>query len=186
MNASQQPSLTTERLTLRAFDERDAPAVQSLAGDRAIADTTLSIPHPYEDGVAEWWIGQQHEQFEAGTHAIFAVERATDQQLLGAISLTIERDMSAAELGYWIGQPFWNDGYATEAALRIVEYAFVDLDLNRISSRHLVRNPASGRVMQKIGMQHEGTLREATVKWERFEDLELYSLLRREWRGSDA
>lgn len=178
-----QPKFVTDRLILRSFEKRDAPEVQSLAGDRAIADTTLTIPHPYEDGVAEQWIAQHRGQFEAGTHAVFAIELGDDRRLVGAISLTIDRDFSKAELGYWIGQPFWNRGYATEAARRIVGYAFDELELNRIASRHLVRNPASGRVMQKIGMRHEGTLREDTVKWGRFEDLELYSLLRSEWRS---
>lgn len=160
--------------------------MQELAGDRAIADTTLSIPHPYEDGMAEQWIAEHRSQFEAGTHAVFAVELLDDHRLVGAVSLTIDLDFMKAELGYWIGRPFWNEGYATEAARRIVRYAFDDLGLNRISSRHLVRNPASGRVMQKIGMRHEGTLREDTVKWGRFEDLEMYGLLRSERQAAGA
>ncbi len=181
MTAPSQPDLATERLILRPFDASDAPQIQALAGDRAIADTTLSIPHPYEDGMAQAWIAQHREQFEAGTHAVFAIEIAADRRVVGAVSLTIDKDFAAAELGYWVGRPHWNEGYATESARRTVEYGFDDLGLNRISSRHLVRNPASGRVMQKIGMRHEGTLREATIKWDRFEDLELYSVLRREW-----
>lgn len=177
-----QPTLTTERLVLRPFDERDAPDVQLLADDRAIADTTLSIPNPYEDGMAEEWIAQHRSQFEAGTRAVFAMERSADRELVGAISLTIDRQVRKGELGYWVGRPFWNAGYATEAAQRIVEYGFQDLELNRILAKHFVRNPASGRVMQKIGMQKEGTLREDTIKWDRFEDLHIYGLLRSEWQ----
>ncbi len=177
-----QPTLATDRLILRPFGTDDAKTVQALGGDRAIADTTLSIPNPYEDGMAEQWIEQHRGQFEAGTHVVFAIETATDEQLVGAISLTIDRNTEKAELGYWVGKPFWNGGYATEAARRIVEYAFEDLGLNRIVAKHMVRNPASGRVMQKIGMQQEGTLREDTVKWDRFEDLHIYGLLRSEWR----
>ncbi len=181
-----QPTLVTERLVLRPLREDDADAVQVLAGDYAIADTTLSIPHPYEDGMAERWIAAHSSQFELGTHAVFAIELAADQRVVGAISLTLERNFSKAELGYWVGKPFWNHGYATEAARRIVEYGFHNLGLNRISSRHLVRNPASGKVMQKIGMRHEGTLREDTVKWDQFEDLEQYSVLRSEWPHSGS
>ena len=176
-----QPTLTTERLILRPFDATDAAAVQALAGDREIADTTLRIPHPYEDGMAEEWIADHRGQFEAGTLVVFAIELKSDGKLAGAISLTVERGLLKAEMGYWVGRPFWNEGYCTEAARRIVEYGFDDLGLNRIAAQHLVRNPSSGRVMQKIGMRHEGTLKEATIKWDRFEDLELYSLLRREW-----
>ncbi len=179
--STDQESLTTDRLILRPFCKRDAPVVQALGGDRAIADTTLSIPNPYEDGMAEQWIEQHRGQFEAGTHAVFAIERATDNRLVGAISLTIDRELCKAELGYWVGKPFWSEGYATEAARRIVKYGFEELNLNRVLARHMVRNPASGRVMQKIGMQHEGTLREDTIKWGRFEDLHVYGLLRSEW-----
>ena len=182
----EQPVLTTNRLTLRPFSESDATAVQTLAGDRAIADTTLRIPHPYEDGMAEQWIAEHPSQFESGVLTVFAVERTADAELVGAISLTVDRDLRKAELGYWVGKPFWNKGYCTEAAGRMIEYGFEELELNRIAAHHLVRNPASGKVLQKIGMHHEGTLREATIKWDRFEDLELYSLLRREWQAARA
>ncbi len=181
METMEQPTLTSERLILRPFDAGDAAAVQTLAGDREIADTTLRIPHPYEDGMADEWIAAHRGQFEAGTMAVFAIELKSDGELAGAISLTIERGLLKAEMGYWVGTPFWNKGYCTEAARRIVEYGFEDLGLNRIAAQHFVRNPSSGRVMQKIGMRHEGTLKEAAMKWDRFEDLELYSLLRREW-----
>lgn len=180
----EQPTLKTARLALRPFDGGDAADVQTLAGDRAIADTTLRIPHPYENGMAEEWIARHRAEFEAGALVVFAMERAADRSLIGAISLTIERGFRKAELGYWVGKPYWNEGYATEAARRIVGYGFDELGLNRIAAHHLVRNPASGRVMQNIGMRHEGTLREATIKWGRFEDLELYSLLRKEWQSS--
>lgn len=176
-----QPTLTSDRLALRPFDEQDAHQVQALAGDRNIADTTLRIPHPYLDGMAEAWIAEHAGQYANGTHAVFAIESKDEQCVVGAISLTLELAFRKAELGYWIGCPWWGRGFATEAAHRIVDFGFRQLKLNRIVARHLVRNPASGKVMQKLGMRHEGTLREDTVKWDRFEDLELYSILRREW-----
>ena len=95
------------------------------------------------------------------------------------------KDQHRAELGYCVGKPFWNRGYATEAARLIVAFGFNELQLNRIASRHLVRNPASGRVMQKIGMVLEGTLRQDTVKWGKYEDLHAYGLLRNDWDQRD-
>lgn len=175
------PVLETPRLVLRPFRETDAPAVRELAGDRLIADTTLSIPHPYEDGVAEKWIESHAPGFEAGSIAVFAIVRRDDQQLVGAIGLTIDGELDKAELGYWVGRPFWNSGYATEAALAILDYGFRDLELNRISAKHLARNPASGRVMVKAGMRLEGTARQDTKKWGRYEDLVSYGILREEW-----
>ena len=176
-----QPALETPRLVLRPFRETDAPAVRQLAGDRLIADTTLSIPHPYEDGVAEKWIETHAADFEAGSGAVFAIVRRRDEQLVGAISLKIDAEFDKAELGYWVGTPFWNSGFATEAATAMLDYGFRDRKLNRISAKHLARNPASGRVMRKAGMRLEGTARQDTKKWGRYEDLVSYSILREEW-----
>ncbi len=176
-----QPTLETPRLILRPFVDSDASAVQHLAGDRLIADTTLSIPHPYEDGVAEQWIETHKPGYEAGTLAVFAIVHRDSEQLIGAIGLTIDGELNKAELGYWIGRPFWNSGYATEAAIAVLDYGFVGLDLNRICAKHLARNPSSGRVMQKAGMRLEGTARQDTKKWGKYEDLVSYGILRVEW-----
>lgn len=179
-----QPTLNSPRLTLRPFAPTDAATVQALAGERTIADTTLNIPHPYEDGMAEDWIASHEEQFRDGSNVIFAIADKEYNQLLGAVSLRIATALRKAELGYWVGVPYWNRGYATEAAGALLAYGFDELDLNRIAAQHLSRNPASGRVMQKLGMRHEGTLRQATMKWGEFEDLELYSILRSEWAAA--
>jgi len=176
-----QPTIETPRLVLRPFCPGDAEAVQRLAGDEDIADTTLRIPHPYEDGMAEAWIDTHQPEYEAGTSAIFAVVLADRQELIGAISLTVDRQSDKAELGYWIGKPFWNHGYATEAANAIIEYGFVDLRLNRISAGHLARNPASGRVMVKSGMRLEGRARQGAKKWGKYEDLISCAILRDDW-----
>lgn len=178
-----QPVLETPRLVLRPFRRNDAAAVQALAGDRLIADTTLSIPHPYEDGMAEEWIETHVPDFEDGSGAVFAIVRREDEQLVGAISLKIDAEFDKAELGYWVGTPFWNEGYATEAAVAVLDYGFRDRKLNRISAKHLARNAASGRVMQKAGMQLEGTARQDTKKWGSYEDLVSYGILREEWLG---
>jgi RimJ/RimL family protein N-acetyltransferase len=176
-----QPTIHSDRILLRPFCLDDAAAVQHLAGAHEIADTTLRIPHPYEDGMAEQWIADHEDQFRAGTNAVFAVVEKQSLELVGAVSLTIDEAVHKAELGYWIGRPWWNLGYATEAAASLIDFGFRSLGLNRIVARHLVRNPASGRVMQKVGMTREGTLRKDTLKWGQYEDLHLYGLLRDEW-----
>lgn len=177
------PTLKTERLKLRPFRTQDAEQVMQLAGARQVADTTLHIPHPYRLEDAYDWINSQDIAFERGDAVNFAIERLQDGELLGAIGIHVNREHEYAELGYWIGVLHWNQGYCTEAARRALLYAFRELKLNRIQARHFRRNPASGRVMQKVGMQREGTLRKVIKKWGQFEDLELYSILRSEWEA---
>jgi ribosomal-protein-alanine N-acetyltransferase len=177
----QRPTLETPRLILRPFEMSDAKEVQRLAGDHAIADTTLNIPHPYEDGMAEEWIATHQPKFDVGELCNFAVTLRDTGQLIGAIGLVIKQRFAHAELGYWIGAPFWNNGYCTEAGRAVLEYGFTSLGLNRIHASHLTRNPSSGRVMMKLGMAHEGRLREHVPKWGKFEDLEVYGILKSEW-----
>jgi RimJ/RimL family protein N-acetyltransferase len=173
----QQLIIETEQLVLRPFTASDAGRVQELAGDKDIASTTLNIPHPYEDGMAEEWLATHQDRFRKGESAIFAITHRDSAELIGAIGLEIARDHNRAEMGYWIGKPYWNNGFCTEAAHAIVEYGFSELGIRRIQATHLKRNPASGRVMQKIGMVHEGCLREHVVKWGVAEDLEIYGLI---------
>ncbi len=176
-----QPQLRTERLLLRPFTLADAPVVQELAGNKAIAAMTLNIPHPYPNGLAEKWISTHAPRFRDGRGAIYAITLLENRQLIGSIGLVAVPDHQRAELGYWLGQPYWNWGYTTEAARELLRYGFTELELNRIYASHYGRNPASGRVMQKIGMQYEGTLRQHIAKWGQFEDMKLYGILRSEF-----
>jgi ribosomal-protein-alanine N-acetyltransferase len=179
-----QPILFTERLALRPFALADAPAVQLLAGAREVASTTSNVPHPYIDGMAEQWIAEHETQFTNKTAVNFAIVLRESDTLCGAVSLSVIASHLRAELGYWIGVPFWNQGYCTEAAAAVVAYGFRSLGLHRIHASHYARNPASGRVMQKLGMTHEGCLRQHILKWDVFEDLEMYGLLASKWAAS--
>ena len=178
-----QPTLRTPRLILRPFVLSDAAAVQHLAGDPAVASNTLTIPHPYEDGVAEAWIASHGPAFERGENVVFAITERSGP-LVGAMNLRLESQHCRAELGYWIGVPYWGRGYATEALNAVIEYGFSVLRLNRLEARHLSRNPASGRVMEKAGMTREGSQRQQVRKNDRFEDLEYYGILRADRDGS--
>ena len=174
-----QPTLTTARLVLRPFLPTDAPAVERLAGAFEVADTTLNIPHPYEAGMGVAWIRGHQDAWSRGLQATFAIAE-TALGLVGAVGLRIEASHQRAELGYWVAVPYWGRGFATEAARAVVELGFGDLGRRRIYATHLTRNPASGRVMQKLGMSLEGTKRQHVLKWDRFEDLTMYGLLRDE------
>src|SRR3954467_7435347 len=103
-----QPTLTTERLTLRPFIADDAFDVERLAGMREIADTTLNIPHPYPHGAAAEWILLHAPAWTQGTSVTFAITETETGKLIGAISLMIRREHRRAELGYWIAVGRWN------------------------------------------------------------------------------
>lgn len=176
-----QPILKTKRLLLRTFKPSDARDVRRLAGDRLIADTTLSIPHPYTDVMAEKWIGKHRPQFKSRQAAVFAIVLRESRELVGAIGLGLQAAHQRAELGFWIGRPYWNKGYCAEAGQAVLAYGFTTFELNRICGNHFSRNPASGRVMQKLGMIHEGRARQHVRKWNQFEDVEWYGILKADW-----
>ena len=102
--------------------------------------------------------------------------------MCGGIGLRLAPDHQHAELGYWIGVPYWGQGYATEASRELLRYGFEDLGLHRIFASHFKHNPASGRILVKLGMRYEGCQREHLRKWDRFVDSELYGILRQEWK----
>jgi [ribosomal protein S5]-alanine N-acetyltransferase len=178
---SQIPTLTSECLMLRPFALSDAQTVQKLAGERDVAAMTTTIPYPYEDGMAEAWIETHQNAFDQGEEVIFAITRRSDGQLIGAIGISIDKPHQLGEMGYWIGKPYWNHGYCTEAARTVLRYAFDVLHLNRVQARHMTKNPTSGRVMQKAGMQYEGTLRQSLCRWGTYEDAAVYATLRTEF-----
>ena len=103
--------------------------------------------------------------------------------MIGAIGVVVRPQHDKGELGYWIGEPYWGRGFATEAAGAIIRYGFETFDLNRLSAVHFARNPASGRVLQKNGMRHEGSLRQDLKKWDEYVDVEVYGILRSEWKA---
>lgn len=172
-----QPALQSRRLVLRPFSAADAPQVQRLAGNPRIAATTTTVPHPYPDGAAEPWISGHAAAFEARQGATFAVTLRRDDALVGAVSLMdVSGPDARAELGYWIGVPFWGRGICTEAVVRVMAFAGESWGLTRIVARCMARNPASARVMEKAGLLREGHLRAHIRKNGRYEDVLLYGL----------
>lgn len=176
------PRLLTERLTLRPFVLSDGPEVEQLAGARLVADTTLTIPHPYPLGGGATWIATHADAWNRRLGLALAIcDRDGSEALLGAISLHVAQAHRHGEIGYWISADRWGHGYATEAAGAVTAYAFTELELHRVQGRHFTRNAASGRVLQKIGMQFEGIHRDAYLRWGQFEDVAVYAILASEW-----
>jgi [ribosomal protein S5]-alanine N-acetyltransferase len=173
-------SLETARLILREFSASDIAELVPLIGAPEVAATTLRIPHPYEEKHAREFLASVRKQHELR----LAIRLKSDGRLVGGIGLHPENEHRRAELGYWIGVPFWGNGYATEAGRELVGYGFEKAKLNRIFATVFRGNRASERVLLKLGMHHEGRIREGVLKWGKFLDLELYSILRREHAAS--
>ncbi|NJL47896.1 MAG: GNAT family N-acetyltransferase [Leptolyngbyaceae cyanobacterium SM2_5_2] len=175
-----QPTLHTQRLILRPFLLTDAPLVAALAGEPEVAAMTLSIPYPYPVAQAKEWILQRPQAWQDGQAVNYAITQR-DDILCGSVSLGVDRHHNHAELGYWIGKPYWGQGYATEAAA-LIAFGFDTLKLNRLNATHFSDNPASGRVMEKLGMTYEGHRRRFTLRAGKYRDIKLYGLLQEDWR----
>ena len=144
------PVLETKRLALRAARLEDAKAVAALANDRRIAENTARIPYPYQLADAEQFIAGASKKGEA---AYLVTLR--DGTIVGACGLMFRED-DAPEIGYWLGVPYWNKGYATEALHALIDYAFTDLPHDAVQAGARVTNPASRRVLEKCGFQWTG------------------------------
>jgi RimJ/RimL family protein N-acetyltransferase len=143
--------IETERLLLRASRTEDAKTIAILINDRRISENTLRIPHPY--GIAD------AQRFITGTNAgsgetVFLIVRR-DATVLGACGLA-KRAPESAELGYWLAFAFWGNGYATEAAGAVIDYAFEDLGYEMLHAGARVSNLASRRVLEKCGFEWTG------------------------------
>jgi RimJ/RimL family protein N-acetyltransferase len=155
--------------------------VQELAGDVRVADTTSAVPHPYEDGMAASWISTHRGMFESGKGVVFAITLLSSGELVGAIGLDIKQDGRRGVFGYWIGAPYWGNGFCTEALIALISFGFEHYEIDRMYAVHMIRNPASGRVMEKAGLQYEGELREHLLARGKLETVRMYGILRREW-----
>lgn len=172
------PVLKSERLTLRHFTRDDIGQIRELLSTPEIAGMTLNVPYPYPDGAAEAWIGTHEQAAADGKGWTWAITRRSDEVLVGAIALGVVKEHRRGTLGYWLGVPFWNQGYMSEVAQAVVAFGFDALDLHRIDARCLTRNPASARVMEKAGLTYESTAHDFVIKHGAFEDVATYALLK--------
>lgn len=176
------PTLYSTRLLLRLLTSEDVPRLTELLQEPEIAANGLGIPQPYQLADAE----QMVERVAAGpekNHFTWGITLKNNHELIGIVTLILTTAHRRGEIGYWIGKAFWNLGYATEAAQTLIYDAFIRHDLNRIYAKSFVGNESSRRVLEKLGMQYEGLLRQ--YLWhplsQEFKDTHVYSMLRSEF-----
>ncbi|HWU26681.1 MAG TPA: GNAT family N-acetyltransferase [Rhizomicrobium sp.] len=142
--------LQTERLLLRPQTAADIPSLVSLLNDFEVAKNLARVPHPYTEDHARSFLVRGAEERAKGIAYPFAMIAKSDGTLIGGCGLHLKDD-GVFELGYWIGRPFWGRGYASEGARRLAAFAFYDLKAARLSAGWFHGNPASGRVLEKLG-----------------------------------
>ena len=148
--------IETKRLWLRWPRAADAAAIARFAGDKAVAEMTGRIPHPYPSGAAEEFVLFARRQNAAGEALLLSIaDRSRPTETIGVIAIE-RRDHDRAVLGYWLGQPHWGKGKATEAAQALVDACLSYSTVPRIHASARVVNPASRRVLEKCGFQYEG------------------------------
>jgi [ribosomal protein S5]-alanine N-acetyltransferase len=176
--------LETNRTILRPIDRADISAIQCALNAREIADSMISIPYPYPDGEAARYVSKQILECEQGRSVTFGIDRKSDKLFCGVIEIRdLEIEHAQAELSFWLVPEVWGQGYMSEALKPAIDYGFEVLDLNRLYAYHMVRNPASGKALQKNGLIPEGILRQRVRKWGIFEDVKLWAILRQDWQG---
>ncbi|MEI9930882.1 MAG: GNAT family N-acetyltransferase [Rhizomicrobium sp.] len=143
--------LESERLLLREPEALDVPAIAALMNDWDVVKNLASAPFPYLEEHASAFIGRQDDGRAKGTDFVFAITRKNDGTLMGKCGLHLKDD--GFELGYWIGKPYWKQGYATEAAAEVLAFGFRNLRADAIWAGWFHDNPASGRVLEKLGFR---------------------------------
>lgn len=178
------PTLHTARLRLRPFTGADADALYALHSSASVL-RYWDAPPWRERARAERFLTACRQMAEEGSGARLAMDRVSDGAFLGWCSLTRwHPEYRSASLGYCLGDAAWGQGYATEAARSLLQWAFETLDLNRVQAETDTRNAASARVLEKLGFVREGTLREDCVVNGEVSDSWVYGLLRRQWQPS--
>ncbi|MBM6618072.1 GNAT family N-acetyltransferase [Bacillus suaedaesalsae] len=174
---NQKKTITTNRLLLRLFQKTDANTVTKLCNNYNIYKNTLYLPYPYSIDDALSWIEHHVENSNRNKLYEFAITDKRSGTLYGAIALSHNQKFNNGEIAYWIGEEFWGKGYATEAAEAILQFAFYEKQYHKVFARYFNSNPASGRVMQKLGMIKEGVLIDHVRKEDRYEDLIHYGII---------
>ena len=171
------PVLETARLRLRPLRLEDAANVFAFASDPEIARLGMWPPSlSLEESRAE--IQEILKGYQAGSQWTWAIEQKQDQTLIGQCDLLkYRREHRNAEIGYALARPAWGKGYATEALHALVNFAFNEMALHRLEAIVLPFNASSIRVLEKLGMQREGTKREAYFVDGQFMDLICFGLL---------
>lgn len=173
-----------QKVTLEPVGPQHAAVIQRLASAPEITANTL-LPEPYPPDGAELWISYVEPRHASGREYAFAVI-GDAEEVVGVCGLVPSSDSSEAEMGYWIGVPFWGRGYASEACRLLLRLAFRGLIGERVMALPLAANTASRRVLERLNFRYTGTVPSPYAKWPSSVDMARYEITRVEWLAQQA
>jgi [ribosomal protein S5]-alanine N-acetyltransferase len=178
------PILQTARLVLRPLRLEDAPDYFEFSSDPEVVRFLSRPPHSTVDE-ARQRVAEILAPELLDAHKRWAIVPVGSTKMIGSCALHLEAEVHRrAEISYLLNRAYWGHGYMPEAVRALLEYGFQERELNRIDAMCVAANEASERVMQKVGMRYEGTLRQYLFTRGQFWDMKLYSILRDEWRAT--
>ena len=178
-------TINTQRLRLRSLNAADSSNIENAAKNKAIADTMISIPHPYPKGEALNFIKHRIDEFNLNKSFTYVIETKENNNFCGITEVRdIDQEHYQGEVSFWLSEESWGKGYMSEVVKSVTEYCFTQTNLNRLYAYHMLRNPASGKVLKKNGFTHEGTLRQRVYKLNKFEDVALWGILKSDYKNA--
>lgn len=177
--------LKTKHLSLRKFRSTDAADMFYHYCSNPEVTRFMTWPVHRNLQTTQHLLDTWLNQYDENTY-MWAIVLNDINEVIGTISVTkLDLKTETAELGYAISQHFWNHGYMSEALKAVLQFLFEEVEMNRIEACHDSRNPASGAVMKKCGMVYEGKMRQANRCNVGLGDLEVYRILKSEWKKED-
>ncbi len=175
------PIIPTKRLILGPLSIADIPRIVEYADNPNIAKMLRNLPSPYAEKDAVFWINLANQGIENKTAYVFKIGLKERNEFIGGMGLHSVSTHDKAEAGYWIAEPFWGKGYATEALGALLGFGFKTVGLNKIYAVHNTQNPASGKVMINNNMIKEGVLVDEEKKDDKYLTMVRYRLTKREY-----
>lgn len=178
------PQIPFGSITLDRIHKEDLPVIAALLQDKVFHDNTLNIPYPYGIKNARAFYEKIKSGYLDKDTFVFAVRENLDDRLVGLVGLHLNKHLKNAEIGYWTGREYWNQGFAATAVSALIGFAFEELDVQKIYATHFTYNPASGRVMNKAGMRYEAILKGHVFKNGSMQDLVQYGITKEDYLAS--
>ena len=179
--------IETERLILREYKKEDAKSLAKNINDKIIWYYTARIPYPYTLKMAKEYIKKQikKDKSKEKTNFVFAVQLKGEKGIIGAVGLhSLDKDHKKIEIGYWLGQNYREKGIMSEAEKAVLEFAFNELNVNKVWGQAIVENKGSNALFNKFGFRKVGICQEELIKDGKKKDAYFWELLRKDYKGT--